>query len=133
MGRVSGEVNQDVDAVAADLVAQRVIVDAGDRPPAFGQRLQAQGNHVFAGKIVIAGDFEPAAIVRRQYGCENRAHRMAAQVRRHITDAQAALGVAIVVKARGLGVVGRRHLFGPVPVLGCCLVRRAVRVVVQAG
>ncbi len=98
VGRVAGQVDQDVDAIGDDLRIQRAVVQARHVAPLRHVAAQARGDGIVH-RIVVIGVERQAGPARqaRQQRFDERGHRMVAQVARDEADAQGALGVRRVV------------------------------------
>ncbi|HEX7055358.1 MAG TPA: hypothetical protein VF211_15655 [Burkholderiales bacterium] len=87
---VAGEVDQDVDAVAADLLRERAVRQVVHRLEAIGVPPDRLGDVVAAAQVRVADDLEARLVVLRDEVAHEVADRVAAQVGRQVGEAQPA-------------------------------------------
>ena len=95
-GGVPGQVDQDVDAVGADLLRRFHVTDAGDLASVVGQLHEAGGHGVRPGHVGVAIHVEPTAVVLREHRLDEVRHRVAAEIARDVADAQLPSRIAAV-------------------------------------
>src|SRR5207302_9658390 len=89
--RVAGEIDQDVDAVTADLRRNVVVADVDGRAPLVGQRPEPLRHLIRILDLGVAIDLDLPAVMRDQQRLDEMSDGVAAKVRRDIADAQAPL------------------------------------------
>lgn len=126
-GRVPGKIDQDVDTIGHDGLAQRGIVEQRGLQPAIGAGSGPAGVAVVHAARVVDADLEPCVVQARQQRLHEDVHRMlAVQVCGDEADTQPALGLARVGEF-GVPPKGRldRRAQAPMPV-GHLLGRQSV-------
>ena len=103
---MAAQVNEDIDAIVADALGQRLIVHMLDRQPLLHRRLDAHGQVVAHLAGAVGEQLEPMAWQVFQHAHDHIAHRMLAQAVGHQADAQAAVRRAVT----RLGA--KRYVFG---------------------
>ena len=108
IGGVSGEVDEDVDFVLADLVEGVLVGEVGEGMPLVGGGAEAGGDFVGLEIVGIAGDMEVGMVVGFQQGEEEEGDGVEAEVGGDVADAEGAVGGAVDVGwRRGGGDVER--------------------------
>ncbi len=110
---MTGEVDQNVDAVAADTLGDGPVGHAHGRPPAVRQAAETSGFVIGPQDLRVTKHLEPTAVMPGDDRVQEVAYRVLAEVGRDIADAQPAFGIAVV----GMGplVRGARHRMNVVP------------------
>jgi hypothetical protein len=69
---MAGEVDQNIDAILADLVTQGLVIDSDGREPMMRQTFEARGDRILVIRLDagIAKRFDRDRIMRRQQGLE---------------------------------------------------------------
>ncbi len=101
---VSRQVDQDIDLVLADLIAQALVGPLRRVAPAVGDLLELVRQAVLDRRARIAHDLERRLIGVLQHGLEYPRGGMTAKIRRHVTDHEAPIRIAHVAMRRP-----RRH------------------------
>ena len=108
MGRVAGQVDQDVDVVCSDALRKLIIGKLLDVLPVDDQLAQVRRNVIIHPVVTIDVQFESACIDQVfQHWRDEVGHGMVVQVGRDKANAQHALGIAFVGVLRPLGKPGR--------------------------
>ena len=96
---VAGQVDQDVYAILANRAGDGSVAHAAEVPVRVELPSQPLGDRIGERHVAVSENLHRPAVVAVQKGLEERRHRMRAEIRRHIADAQPSLAVAIVVVA----------------------------------
>ncbi len=103
VGRVAGQIDQDVDAVGAHHPRHLGVRKAAQVAPIPGHGAQAFGDLVGPLHVGVAEELEPGPVLMGQHRLEEARHRVPAQIGRYVAQAQASLGLGRVVVGRRLG------------------------------
>ncbi len=103
---MAGQVDQDVDLVAAHEVGDRVVAEAHDVAPVVGGGLQLLGDVVGGLVVDVAEHLDLGLVVRRQHMGQEPADRMPAEVAGDIADPQPALRIPAALRRRRRGLQG---------------------------
>ena len=130
-GRVTGQVDENVDPVGTDLVGDLEVGQADGRAPMVGPRPETCGDRVFHRHFGIAEQLCLNRIVGGQQRFGEQRHCVLAKIGGDVADAQAAAGQCIRRPA-GVGRrEGARMLLVPGPELGKDCLGRQVFAIVQ--
>ncbi len=90
VGGVTGEVDEDVDAVLADQVGSLRVSERGDVAPVIGRDrgLQACGGRIGAMNVGIAEDLDAVGVVRGEQAFEKEGDGVVAEIGREVGDAE---------------------------------------------
>jgi hypothetical protein len=129
---VAGQIEQNVDAIVADLLRENRIRDIGNRIPMLHVSAQTRRDVVLEGASGVRMQLQISVIAEvRQNRFQERRHRVIAQIPRHESDLEPAVGIRNVAVLRPMGLqVGFKLLAHP-PVFHEQGVRVDVRVVGQ--
>ncbi len=97
IGHVQGEIDQNIDAVIANCVGQRLIRQARCVNPAIAAPADPGGESIGPADAGIRDDLKSLPVVVVEQGGEEPADRMLPEIRRDVADAQPALRRAVIV------------------------------------
>src|SRR4029077_17482288 len=86
VGRMTGQIHQNIDAVGANLLGDLLIALPFGRTPTLGQRLKPPGEFINNEVLGIAIDVKLLAIMVAQDRIEKETDRVHAKIRRHVSD-----------------------------------------------
>ncbi len=97
-GGVAREIDQDVDAVTADLCGKFRIAQTDRAVPVIGEVAESLGDGIGRRHFRIAMELHDRAIMSRQQWFGEQRNRVLAEIRRNVTDAQPPFGCPVEVK-----------------------------------
>ena len=128
---MTGQIDDDVDGVAADAVGQRVVGQSDGADPMIRMATVARRHFIFDGHFGISEHLDRTLVVVRHQRLQKVPHRVLAKVRRDVADPQPALRVACIGMRPPCAAQWQADPLVVSAVGGIDFLRRLVGVVVQ--
>src|SRR3954451_8506915 len=90
---MAGQIDQDIDAIGADLSGETIVGTLRGVAPAIGDPLKFAGSRIPFRSTRVAHDLELCPIIVLQDRLENERRRMCVKIRRDITQPQTAIRI----------------------------------------
>lgn len=118
VGGVAGEIDQDVERVAADEIGGSVVIEVGEVAPVFGVGAETRGETVGRADVGVTENLEARAVVRGEDGFDEVGDGVVVEIGREVADAEAARAQGGRGERRRGGGEGRGVGRVPAAVLG---------------
>src|SRR4051812_34621585 len=110
-----GEIDEDINTVAADQFSRLVVGKAGDISPMLSETLQSLGRGVRRGDVCIAISFDVLPVMMFKQRQHETSDWMAAEIRRNITNFQSSFRLGRIAMCGNAELEGLHVTLIPTP------------------